>query len=182
MTNQTENTILVKIPFDGFYGSVSEMYIDNAIEYANSDADGEPLVDFDDLDIKYRPIMEAVSKHYVNAYNAVFKDEYGIDLGLEFKELRSPKFYNYSTDNIYCLMPPENSDKILDLLTGEQKVQAADETGNIYTHDALQILLPWQNVVENWQYADLVVEKASNAIDDDTWAKINAAYEAAQNN
>jgi len=84
----------VFIPFDGFY----ESWIDDMIE---SEIVHEHIED-------YRINFEAVARAYVELYEATLEDdlEYHdkehLMVGFEFKELISPREYNFETDRILC--------------------------------------------------------------------------------
>lgn len=109
------NLIDIQIPFSGFYESIHDRLIDEAIENGfNYDYEtGEEIELTDEVkdaifstDIDWDAIRLEYCKHYVNA----FGDEFGLDL--TFDEMTSPKFYNYETDRIFCKVPAEQINKI----------------------------------------------------------------------
>tara|TARA_R110002167_G_scaffold365441_1_gene590211 strand:- start:784 stop:1374 length:591 start_codon:yes stop_codon:yes gene_type:complete len=92
------------IPFQGFYGSIHENEVDWTIEqeiqnlqdeYKKTDKQIEDWLDA----VEYKKIFKAYAQHYVNCIN----QELDIP-SLDFKELNSPKFYNYETDRIFCTL------------------------------------------------------------------------------
>jgi len=80
--------------FKGFYNSYYTDEIDAAI---NDDLD-ELGLNYDDVDISYdfKPIAEDIVMFY-----AEFYEEFPFISNVEFSELVSPKYYNYSNDKIY---------------------------------------------------------------------------------
>jgi len=88
-----------KIPFQGFYNSVHDMYIDDALESAYSDDHGN--VDQEKFDDAFSKIdFKAVHEKYAKTYTEEFSKEFNIKL--KFSSLWSPKYYNYETDEIIC--------------------------------------------------------------------------------
>lgn len=85
----------IAIPFVGFYNSIMDDLIDDA-EAIFLDDDLYPNPELD-----YGRIWDDMAKLYVKFYDEFFKEETGIDLKLSFKELWSPREYNFETDRIY---------------------------------------------------------------------------------
>ena len=120
---QQNNQTLVKIPFSGFYNSVHDSIIDSALEYQSkcyADSDKANNIILDLLNINhYNKIREELSKVFVEGINELFWYEYDIKLDLEFDSLKSPKFYNYSTDEIYCYIDNDKINELVTLLDNE---------------------------------------------------------------
>lgn len=120
---QSNNQTLVKIPFSGFYNSIHDSVIDSALEYESecyADSDKANDIILDALNVNhYDKIREALSKVFVEGVNELFWHEYDINLGLEFESLKSPKFYNYSTDEIYCYVANDKINELVALLDNE---------------------------------------------------------------
>ena len=114
---------LVKIPFSGFYNSIHDSIIDSALEYESecyADSDKANDIILDVLNINhYDKIREELSKVFVECTNELFLYEYDINLGLEFDSLKSPRFYNYSTDEIYCYIDNDKINELIALLDNE---------------------------------------------------------------
>ena len=120
--NSTELTLVsISIPFSGFYdswhggeGSLTEEMIENELtsygdrEFPSSEelnhVTGEDFWDWTDA-ISYARLYDHYAKAYANAFEAKFEDTFSIRLGLTFEELESPKYYNFSTDRIFCTVP-----------------------------------------------------------------------------
>ena len=120
---QSNNQTLVKIPFSGFYNSIHDGVIDSALEYeaeCYADSDKANDIILDALNVNhYDKIREALSKVFVEGVNELFWYEYDINLDLEFESLKSPKFYNYSTDEIYCYVDNDKINELVILLDNE---------------------------------------------------------------
>ncbi len=120
---QSNNQTLVKLPFSGFYNSIHDSVIDSALEYESecyADSDKANDIILDALNVNhYDKIREALSKVFVEGVNELFWYEYDINLDLEFESLKSPKFYNYSTDEIYCYVANDKINELVALLDNE---------------------------------------------------------------
>ena len=185
----TANKIVIEIPFSGFYHSIHDMHIDNWVEYMLSGDEAEYLeLSQDELADKlymmnYSSIRKAVCLHYIQAYNAVFYDEYDIDLDLKFNEMTSPQFYNFETDKLYCIIEQSAFNEVIALLYDaeiqktlsdkyktsdgfivfDSTLQAIEEKDyQRFSSDILDMLLPENEVTENYQYTDLINEAISN--------------------
>ena len=120
---QPNNKTLVKMPFSGFYNSIHDSIIDSALEYepeCYADSGKANDIILDALNINhYNKIREELSKVFVEGINELFWCEYDINLDLEFDSLKSPKYYNYSTDEIYCYVDNDKIDELAALLDNE---------------------------------------------------------------
>lgn len=192
----TSNKIEIQVPFSGFYHSIHDMYIDNHIEYEIDYLESELGYTDEQLDIikdkfymmDYAPIRKAICEHYIQAYNAVFYDEYNIHLDLEYSCLTSPKFYNFETDRLYALIDESiynevsaliNSEDFKAMLKDKFKAQSGfmpfqstlDAIDNndtvLFSAELLEQLLPEETVINNYQYSDNINEAIMNAIDVD---------------
>jgi hypothetical protein len=91
------------LPFMGFYNSVHSENIDREIESA-FDIEGSGLMVYvpDEFWIHYEfkkaYIQYAID--YVRSFEKELNDKTQLDIDLYFKELISPRYYNYSTDVI----------------------------------------------------------------------------------
>ena len=117
--------LLVRIPFDGFYESVINEYIDNVIDLFFI-SDSAEIVIYDDLEIDYKAIYNKLAKAYVSAYCAYFNAQEnfaGCNIKFEFESLRSPAEYNFETDKIFCHVSFDDI-KTIWRRTNEQKLRA----------------------------------------------------------
>ena len=188
----TTNKIEIQLPFSGFYYSIHDSYIDNHIEceldYLESELGytDEQLGTIKDrfYDMDYAPIRKAICEHYIKAYNAVFYDEYGIYLDLEYSQLISPRFYNFETDRLYALIDESIYNEVTALIKSEdfkvvlkekfkpqsgfmpfQSTLDAIENNDtvLFSTELLEMLLPEETVINNYQYTDNINEVISNA-------------------
>lgn len=100
--------IEIELPFWGFYESIHDQFIDDAIENGfNYDYDtGEEIELGDEFDTaRWNADIdwEKIQRGYAKAYTEEFGDRF--DLELEFVEMTSPKYYNFSTDRIFAKVP-----------------------------------------------------------------------------
>ena len=109
------DTTLVNIPFEGFYCSKFSDMLDSDLrheaEYKTSDeCEEDRRIDIEEPEyacilfdcMDWTGAYNAIANKYVYAFNALFKDETGVDLCLAFSDLESPKYYNFSTDRIFA--------------------------------------------------------------------------------
>lgn len=188
----TENTIEIEVPFSGFYHSVHDMHIDNWVDFMLEGDEAEYLgITHDELSDKlysmdYSKIREAMCKHYIQAYNAIFYDNFNIELDLKFSEMTSPKFYNFETDRLYCTIEKGvfdqvvallDDDKIQETLSDKYKSHSGyhvfdstlqaiqDKDYQLFSSDILEMLLPELDVTDHWEYADNIREVIENSAD-----------------
>lgn len=186
------NKIEIQLPFSGFYHSIHDSYIDNHIEYELEYLESELGYTDEQLDIikdrfydmDYALIRKAICEHYINAYNAVFYDEYNIHLGLEYNCLVSPSFYNYETDKLYALIDESVFHEVTTLINSEEfklmlkekfKAQSgftpfqstldAIESGDnvLFSAELLEQLLPEEKVINDYQYIGNISEVLRNS-------------------
>ena len=185
---KSSNQTLVKIPFSGFYNSVHDGIIDSALEYVAEcyeDSSKASDIILDTLSAEhYNKIMEALSKVFVEGINELFWYEYDINLDLEFDSLKSPKFYNYSTDEIYCYIEDGKINELAALLNNENDfikalkdkyktsdgfivfdstLQAIDKKNySLFFSDLLCQLTSFDNIDNNAYYHDKAMETVLN--------------------
>lgn len=97
----------------GFYNSIHDSNLDNALEYSYSDSCGNPIASlvekaFDCVD------WSKVHEDYAEKYTELLADKFNIEI--EFESLQSPKYYNYSTDRIFCHITKKEINRIYKLV------------------------------------------------------------------
>lgn len=111
----TEDRIEIQIPFWGFYESIHDRNLDEAIENAfNYNYETQEDVELGDefenarwsADINWGKIHKDYAKEYTEEFGELF----GLDL--KFVELTSPREYNFSTDRIFASIPKEQLAKL----------------------------------------------------------------------
>ena len=108
---QDEDTWETTIPFAGFYESWHDQVFDDALEQMFSDEDGDPLGDLIDeawQTVDWEKVRIAYSKEYVEGWKEYF------DLpSVKFKNLDSPREYNFHTDRIFVTINLKDICKML---------------------------------------------------------------------
>ena len=187
------NKIEIQLPFSGFYHSMHDYYIDNFIEHEVEYLESELNYTSEQIDkikdrfymMDYAPIRKAVCEHYINAFNAVFYDEYNIHLDLEYSKLISPQFYNFETDRLYAFIDESIYNEVVTLVNKkdfkeltsykfckrdgftpfQSTLEAIENSDTIlFSVELLEMLLSEDQVINDWQYTDLIHEVISNAI------------------
>lgn len=115
--------VKIELPFSGFYESIHDKEIDDAIEYSFQIGDWRESNDDEETgmsDDKEREIFDsiymadvdwkAIRSEYCENFVEAFGEEFG--LHLTFDEVTSPREYNFSTDRVFCKVPREEIDKI----------------------------------------------------------------------
>ena len=112
--------LLTTLPFCGFYESAASGMIDSEVEsfceYNETDNLKEEHPDlnfngdigdlvFDAMD--YPKAYRAYAESYAANLAAAIADETGLDLGLEFESMDSPREYNFKTDRLYAHIEPD---------------------------------------------------------------------------
>lgn len=102
--------IEVEIPFWGFYESIHDSYIDDAVAGHFEDDQGNLPENINDAiydaDINWKAMREE--------YCELFVDELAQRTGLDFEytAITSPKYYNFKSDRLFANLPKAQVDKI----------------------------------------------------------------------
>lgn len=96
----------IVIPFSGFYCSIHDSNIDDAVERMFTDNSGEPNTG---LAGRLYQICDfrAVRREYAKRYAEAFAREFGLP-SLTFKLVDSPREYNFTTDRIFCTISEDD--------------------------------------------------------------------------
>ncbi len=92
---QNEN-ITLSLEFGGFYGSIHE----DAIDFAHESGLEDDHMEQSAPDIDYAKTRVNYCKEYLQKLEEYIQNEYEFGLILKFKELKSPREYNFTTDTI----------------------------------------------------------------------------------
>lgn len=186
------SNIKIELPFSGFYESIYDLHIDNTIEYCLYDLEGEQLEKAQDAFymMNYDATRKAICEHYIKAYEQVFYDNFSIDLNLSFNSLTSPKFYNFETDRLFVNIDPEVFKQVIQLLNDEAiqktlsekyKTQSwyivfestieaiKNKDYELFSSDLFEMLLPENDVLDNYQFTDNIHEIVSNSFSAEVW-------------
>lgn len=111
---------IINIPFCGFYQSIYDSELDSIIqrecEY-QEEYNGIPTHEYSAALYRFADFGQAhkqIASKYVDRFNSFILDEFGVDLGLEFEKLESPREYNFSTDRIFAFIPEEKVNELFD--------------------------------------------------------------------
>ncbi len=148
----------VIVPFSGFYHSVHNDYFDNTLEYCFNDDSGSPI-DYDDHDSLASKASDCINWRetwvcYADAYTDMIKSDFNLD-SLKFKDLISPKYYNYETDRILAeisfsdVMAMYEAIDIEDLKT---KVKELFTSCSGYISHYPSNLDDWDSDLANWDH------------------------------
>lgn len=102
---------LCVIPFSGFYESLHDSALDDALNQMFSDRDtgchvNEDLVMRAWSSMKWHQVHIDYAKEYVDDFSREFK------LSLEFDELKSPREYNFVSDRVFCWISTESLKRV----------------------------------------------------------------------
>jgi hypothetical protein len=94
--------IKTSVDFGGFYYSIHSDNIDQLIESYHSDDNG--FFDYDSIadSLDYKTIHNNYINEYVDIFKQWLNDRYELNIEFNNVSLYSPKYYNYSTDQIDC--------------------------------------------------------------------------------
>ncbi|UZZ64575.1 hypothetical protein [Curvibacter phage PCA1] len=113
----------VTIPFSGFYCSLHDSELDQALKSSFSDNSGNCNDDI--IQLAFDAVhWGLVHNQYAREYCAQFAKEFKIS-GLTFDKLRSPKEYNFTTDRIFATLDIEELRRILSRVTPENLAAVA---------------------------------------------------------
>jgi len=102
--------------FTGFYNSIHDEAFDRELEYICEENNCTTE------NLNFTCDFQGYSKGYVNAVNNE------LDLSLEFEALESPKYYNYSTDKIYCKINEADIAKIASVIDTPEFLEVLKDT------------------------------------------------------
>lgn len=186
---QSNTKTLVKIPFSGFYNSIHDGIIDGALEhqsecYADSEKANDIILDTLNNG-HYNKIREELSKVFVEGINELFWYEYDIKLNLEFDSLKSPRFYNYSTDEIYCYIGNDKINELVALLDNENDfIEALKD--KYKSHDGFIVFDSTLQAIDNKEYSlffsDLLCQLIDFDVIDNNEYYNDKAFETVLNN
>lgn len=190
--------IKIQLPFSGFYESIHSSILDDALELHFSDDHGDLSEEAADAiymaDVDWTAIHNEYAKEYAEELG------YNLELDIQFDELTSPKYYNFSTDKIYATIPADQMKKIRDQVEQHEKwpqyledhyksydgfisFYSYDPADEVWTRDILDecqyhsMLDFWMLEIEGYDYSTLEysIIDSINAYELDT---INDAAEA----
>lgn len=144
-------TIELQLPFSGFYESIHDMQIDSFLEMEIDNIEESKIKENYHDFIDYEPIRKAICKCYIEAYNKAFFDEWGIDLKLQFKELISPREYNFSTDKLFVMCDESIFNSITHMIT-----KSSFKTKLLNKYSERSGFIPFQRTLDKIEEMDFI--------------------------
>lgn len=183
------------IPFEGFYNSPWDKEIDSIAEreaeYMAS-AEGE-YSDFEVGEVSevvfshtdHKAIYLETAKLYVDAWQDIINEELGIDIHLSFKEMVSPREYNFITDRLFVDI---SRDDIAQVYKKVGRQRLGDMAKRMFTSRSGFIsfyrpdISEWGPVRE-WDSNQIgcLMEAAGEMVGDTTWPIFEAIQEGMSN-
>lgn len=172
--------MLTTLPFSGFYNSMWDGELDD-VENQFIEKEADDTLDESEISAivdkcrQYETQMQYVAQEYVGYFNEKFKEEFGIDLGLRFESLKSPRDYNFTSDVIYAYIDEDVVRRLLDDL---EETKLADMIRERFTSRSGFIsfypnrIEEWkEKPLEEWDYneVDTVLEAYVSQVEDFEW-------------
>lgn len=104
--------MLTTIPFSGFYESMHDDQIDQALEQMLSDSSGCHAISdriSNDIWMHTHTPMAEYSKAFVESFQTLFNAETGLKIAFEYESVRSPREYNFGTDRVFATVSLEDA-------------------------------------------------------------------------
>lgn len=145
-----QSNIEIKIPFSGFYETIHSNDIDRHFEWLYN-LDDDPEIDwYDQLQPgEYKKAEIEYCKQYTQLFSEL------VDVPMTFKEMTSPREYNFSTDRIFCNMNADELTKIKNRLDHDKmtelvkrKFTSCDGFMSFYSNSYDE----WLNQSEPWDH------------------------------
>ena len=111
----------ILIPFDGFYYSITDSFIDSEIETQREYRLEEEEPEFTDFDVDFK----GIAIEYVKYLCEYLESEHDLTINLTFSELVSPREYNFTTDRIFCDISEEDTIKLYQWAIDNKGMQKA---------------------------------------------------------
>lgn len=196
------------IPFSGFYNSVHKANLDDAFKQLfTNDHDEVNEALFDDACVKANFHLAYIE--YAKKYTEALADKLGLTT-LKFKELSSPREYNFETNRILCDI---DETEVVRIFTEVDKTKLGEKVRerftsydgfhSFYKNNLMQWPLNvkewdinqvgtildvlWDNCeYEEWELFDYTTEVAAHCVDQiltpEIWELVNQAYEWREKN
>lgn len=105
--------------FNGFYGTLLGNVIDNEVEIIA----GDHGVDEDSIVFNYEEACKELSELFAEEVENQIKTNLGIEVEMDFVELHSPRFYNYSNDRAFVSITVNVEDVIEQCMWSKKDVE-----------------------------------------------------------
>ena len=104
--------MITTIPFSGFYCTLHESALDDAIDQMFADRDtgcdvNRGLSERAQFDCNWSDVMQDYAKEYAEQFAREFK------IDMTFESMASPRYYNFTTDRIFCTISESEVARLL---------------------------------------------------------------------
>lgn len=133
MSKTSKPDMEIQLPFDGYYESVwsqgldweMESYAENCEENERETygRDGLDASDFNELlfdAMDHRKAERALNESVIDAMMQVLDDELDIKITLKDVQMESPKFYNFTTDRLFCKISRDDVAKLVRIVRSDR--------------------------------------------------------------
>lgn len=171
--------IKTAIPFAGFYDSIWSGALDTAEEQEIENLMEEwPTLEEEIQGVlisnaDYNGMHQAIAYAYADAFKDLINEELGLAIELGFKEMTSPREYNFTTDRIFCKIPVKHLETLFDKVGREAVAMTAREmftsrSGFISFYDP--DIETW-GPLEDWDanQASAILDAAANLLESEAW-------------
>lgn len=105
-----DSLVVVQMPFPGLYDSSLDAIIDSELESVSNNAieNGANAKSADSAlwdATNFATLHYAIAAEYVDALNYAINEERGVNFGLRFESMHSPREYNFTTDRLFAYVP-----------------------------------------------------------------------------
>lgn len=142
------------VPFQGYYNSLYDDLLEDVTELQDFET-GEPLA-YDD-NINWCGMKEVLNKIYIEEFQDLFNSETGLNIKLTYKDMESPREYNFSTDRLFCTISDSDIKALHEYATGSQSTFAGVIQERFTSYDGF--ISFYSNDVLKW------IEKPINTYD-----------------
>jgi len=133
MKNKTHK-VNSTIPFQGYYGSEIDSFIESHIEYEIEHIREEYKANEKQLDIIANGFMSTnvnafyntIAEAYAGEFIFLLENEIGFKLNASFESLESPKEYNFSTDRIFIELSENKAIEFVNYILNNHKEELED--------------------------------------------------------
>lgn len=103
-----------RLNFGGFYNSIHDDIIEQQLD----------LADDERFNVDYKTLQATYCEEYLEAFSDFLSTEFNIQINLEFKELISPKMYNFETDRILTSISTKDTYSLFKYFCNFEKVKS----------------------------------------------------------
>lgn len=106
ITELDEDTIAINHGYDyQIHGNVNDFITKNNIDIYTEQSEHEEK-------LNYPKMKEVINKIYVEEYIEQFNNETNLNLSFMYKDMESPKYYNFSTDRLFATISEQDKEKL----------------------------------------------------------------------